>query len=99
MLRLIKIVPRVNARKYGKQWIVNRDAMLREYGNPVCQSYKYSTSNTVHFSGQYFLYVYVDWYFYKAWSFSRHREMGVSMEKKSSDSPVCPKCNSTNVAF
>lgn len=36
MLRLIKIVPRVNARKYGKQWIVNRDAMLREYGNPVC---------------------------------------------------------------
>lgn len=36
MLRLIKIVPRVNARKYGKQWIVNRDAMLREYGNLVC---------------------------------------------------------------
>lgn len=30
MLRLIKIVPRVNARKYGKQWIVNRDAMLRD---------------------------------------------------------------------
>lgn len=54
--------------------------------------------NTVHFSGQYFLYVYVDWYFYKVWFLSRHREMGVPMEKQSSDSPVCPKCNSTNVA-
>ena len=31
-----KIVPGVDARKYGKQWIVDRDAMLREYGNPVC---------------------------------------------------------------
>lgn len=31
-----KIVPGVDARKYGKQWIINRDAMLREYGNPVC---------------------------------------------------------------
>ena len=31
-----KIVPGVDARKYGKQWIVNRDAMMREYGNPVC---------------------------------------------------------------
>ena len=31
-----KIVSGVDARKYGKQWIVNRDAMLREYGNPVC---------------------------------------------------------------
>ena len=30
-----KIVPGVDARKYGKQWIVNRDAMLREYGEPV----------------------------------------------------------------
>ena len=30
-----KIVPGLGARKYGKQWIVNRDAMLREYGNPV----------------------------------------------------------------
>ena len=30
-----KIVPGVDARKYGKQWIVNRDAMLREYGDPV----------------------------------------------------------------
>ena len=62
------------------------------------RSYKYTTSDTVHFSGQYFLYVYVDWYFYKVWFFSRHREMGVPMEKQSSDSPVCPKCNSTNVA-
>lgn len=31
-----KIVSGVDARKYGKQWIINRDAMLREYGNPVC---------------------------------------------------------------
>ena len=31
-----KIVPGVDARKYGKQWIVDREAMLREYGNPVC---------------------------------------------------------------
>ena len=31
-----KIVPGVDARKYSKQWIVNRGAMLREYGNPVC---------------------------------------------------------------
>ena len=31
-----KIVPGVDARKYGKQWIVNRGAMLREYGNSVC---------------------------------------------------------------
>lgn len=31
-----KIVPGVDARKYGKQWIINCDAMLREYGNPVC---------------------------------------------------------------
>ncbi len=30
-----KIVPGVDARKYGKQWIVTRDAMEREYGNPV----------------------------------------------------------------
>ena len=30
-----KIVPGVDARKYGKQWIVNRDAMLREYGDQV----------------------------------------------------------------
>lgn len=30
-----KIVPGVDARKYGKQWVVNRDAMLREYGEPV----------------------------------------------------------------
>ena len=30
-----KIVPGVDARKYGKQWVVNRDAMSREYGEPV----------------------------------------------------------------
>ena len=29
-----KIVPGVDARKYGKQWIANRDTMMREYGNP-----------------------------------------------------------------
>ena len=28
-----KIVP--DARKYGKQWVVNCDAMLREYGEPA----------------------------------------------------------------
>ena len=31
-----KIVPGVDARQYGKQWIINREAMMREYGNPVC---------------------------------------------------------------
>ena len=31
-----KIVPGVDARKYGKQWIVDREAMMREYGNSVC---------------------------------------------------------------
>lgn len=30
-----KIVAGVDARKYGKQWIVTRDAMFREYGDPV----------------------------------------------------------------
>lgn len=30
-----KIVPGVDARKYGKQWVVNCDVMLREYGDPV----------------------------------------------------------------
>ena len=29
------------------------------------KDYKYTTSDTVHFSGQYFLCHYVDWYFYK----------------------------------
>ena len=29
-----KIVPGVDARKYGKQWIVTREAMIREYGDP-----------------------------------------------------------------
>ena len=30
-----KIVPGVDARKYGKQWVVTREAMGREYGEPV----------------------------------------------------------------
>lgn len=30
-----KIVPGLDARKYGKQWIIDRNAMLREYGDPV----------------------------------------------------------------
>ena len=30
-----KIVPGADARKYGKQWVVNCDAMLREYGEPA----------------------------------------------------------------
>ena len=30
-----KIVPGVDARKYGKQWVVSRDAMDREYGEPA----------------------------------------------------------------
>ena len=30
-----KIVPGVDARKYGKQWVVTREAMSREYGDPV----------------------------------------------------------------
>jgi hypothetical protein len=30
-----KIVPGVDARKYGKQWVVTRDAMNREYGQPA----------------------------------------------------------------
>lgn len=29
-------MPPFDTCKYGKQWIINRDAMLREYGNPVC---------------------------------------------------------------
>lgn len=29
-----KLVDGVDAKKYGKQWIVTEDAMLREYGNP-----------------------------------------------------------------
>lgn len=29
-----KIKPGIDARKYGKQWIVTRDAMRREYGEP-----------------------------------------------------------------
>ncbi len=30
-----KLTAGVDARKYGKQWIVTREAMLREYGEPV----------------------------------------------------------------
>ena len=30
-----KIVPGVDARKYGKQWIITRKAMNREYGEPI----------------------------------------------------------------
>ena len=29
-----KIRPGIDARKYGKQWIVTRSAMIREYGEP-----------------------------------------------------------------
>lgn len=29
-----KIISGVDARKYGKQWIITKDAMYREYGNP-----------------------------------------------------------------
>lgn len=29
-----KIVPGIDARKFGKQWVVNRSAMSREYGDP-----------------------------------------------------------------
>ena len=35
---------------------------------------------------------------YVDWSFSRHCEMGMPMKKQNSNIPVCPKCNSTNVA-
>lgn len=34
-----KIVPGVDARKYGKQWIVTREAMEREYGEPTTSGY------------------------------------------------------------
>lgn len=30
-----KIAPGIDARKYGKQWIITRDAMSREYGDPI----------------------------------------------------------------
>ena len=30
-----KIVSGIDARKYGKQWVVTKNAMQREYGNPV----------------------------------------------------------------
>lgn len=30
-----KIVPGIDARKFGKQWVINRNAMSREYGDPI----------------------------------------------------------------
>lgn len=30
-----KVVPGADACEYEKQWVVNRDAMLREYGEPA----------------------------------------------------------------
>ncbi len=30
-----KIESGTDARKYGKQWVVTRDAMMREYGTPI----------------------------------------------------------------
>ena len=30
-----KIVSGIDARKYGKQWVVTKDAMYREYGDPI----------------------------------------------------------------
>ena len=30
-----KLIEGVDIRKYGKQWIVTKDAMIREYGNPT----------------------------------------------------------------
>ena len=30
-----KITPGIDAHKYGKQWVITRDAMQREYGAPV----------------------------------------------------------------
>lgn len=30
-----KIIPGIDARKYGKQWVITRDAMIREYGEPA----------------------------------------------------------------
>lgn len=30
-----KIVPGVDTRKFGKQWVINRNAMSREYGDPI----------------------------------------------------------------
>ncbi len=30
-----KITPGIDARKFGKQWVITRDAMIREYGEPA----------------------------------------------------------------
>ena len=35
-----KIVAGVDARKYGKQWIITYDAMIREYGEPLTRRRK-----------------------------------------------------------
>lgn len=32
-----KLIAGIDARKYGKQWVVSKDAMLREYGEPVLE--------------------------------------------------------------
>lgn len=29
-----RLRPGLDARKYGKQWVVAKDAMIREYGDP-----------------------------------------------------------------
>ena len=33
-----KITAGIDARKYGKQWIITREAMQREYGEPIAMS-------------------------------------------------------------
>ena len=33
-----KLVPEVDCKKFGRQWVVTRKAMLREYGEPKSQS-------------------------------------------------------------
>ena len=30
-----KLQPGIDALKFGKQWVVTRDAMIREYGQPT----------------------------------------------------------------
>ena len=32
---IVENAPGVDARKYGKQWVVTREAMSREYGDPA----------------------------------------------------------------
>lgn len=33
-----KIVAGIDARKYGKQWVITKDAMTREYGEPLIRT-------------------------------------------------------------